>query len=122
MLYNSHSVRVEKLSISFTALSELKLEPAFSVKYLYSMIVCISNNNIILSIDSYTTGLCELSCNRKNRSVIGSIEVYKYQRQVSDRYRSIAIKTVGPSSSSVVEAFCMADQVILMCMSNHMRQ
>ena len=50
-LDHSHAVGVQQLSVPFAAFAKLELEAAFLVKNLNSMVVSVSNNDIILGIN-----------------------------------------------------------------------
>lgn len=67
MLEDSDSVWVEQLAVPFTALSELKLEAAFFVEYLYPVVVGVGYDDVILSVDCYAARLGKLSCDTREK-------------------------------------------------------
>lgn len=54
LLDNRHAVRVHQLAIPLALVAKLKLETALAVEYLYAMVVCVGDNDIILGVDSHT--------------------------------------------------------------------
>jgi len=60
-LDHSHSVGVEQLTVPLANLSKLEFEPPLLVKYLDPVVVGVSHNDVILSIDGHSTGLRELA-------------------------------------------------------------
>ena len=56
-----HPIGVQQLAVAFAALAELKLETSLLVKDLDAMVVSVSYDDVILCIDSYTAGFCELA-------------------------------------------------------------
>lgn len=61
MLDDGDSIRIEQLSLSFTALAKLEFEATFSVKNLNTMRVGIGNNDLIIGVDSNSGGFGELA-------------------------------------------------------------
>ena len=59
--HNSYTIRIQQLSIPFSALAELKLETSLFVKDLDTMVVGISYDNVILCVYSNPAGLSELA-------------------------------------------------------------
>lgn len=57
---NSHSVGVQQLAVAFATLAKLELEAALLVKYLNAVIVGVGHDDVVLSVDSDTAGLCKL--------------------------------------------------------------
>ena len=60
-LHHRHSVGVEQLAVPLPHLTELELEPALLVEDLDAVVVGVSDNYIILSIDRHSTWLRELT-------------------------------------------------------------
>merc|ERR1719431_1470036 len=60
-LHHSHSVWVEQLAVPLPHFSKLELEPALFVENLYTVIVGVRHDNVILSIYCDSTWLCELA-------------------------------------------------------------
>lgn len=81
MLDNGDSIRVEQLSLAFTALAKLELEAALSVKNLNTMRVGIGNNDLVIGVDSNSGGFSELTiCDAKLTKLtvvyhLGSLEL-----------------------------------------------
>ena len=58
---NGHPIGVQQLAVALAALAELELETSLLVKDLDAMVVSVSYDDVILCIDSYTAGFCELA-------------------------------------------------------------
>merc|ERR1719278_591780 len=59
-LHNCHAIRVEKLTVTFSNLAKLELEPSLFVKDLDPVVVRIRHNYVVLRIDGDPAGLGEL--------------------------------------------------------------
>ena len=58
---HGHPIGVQQLAVALAALAELELEASLLVKDLDAMVVSVSYDDVILCIDSYTAGFCELA-------------------------------------------------------------
>lgn len=58
---HSNSVGVQQLAVAFATFTKLELESTFLIEDLYSVVVCISHDDIILGIHSDTTGFSKLT-------------------------------------------------------------
>jgi hypothetical protein len=61
LLHNAHTIRIEQLTIAFTALAKLKLKIAILVEYLYAMRIRVGHNYIVVRVYGHSTRLRELT-------------------------------------------------------------
>ena len=69
-----HSVGVEQLAIPLADLSELELEPSLLVEYLYAVVVGVGHDDVVLSVDCHSAGLCELALQDPELSKLAVID------------------------------------------------
>jgi hypothetical protein len=58
---DSDAIRIEQLTVAFAAFAELKLEMAFLVEHLDTMIVRVGDDDVVLPIDGNTGRFRELA-------------------------------------------------------------
>ena len=58
---HGNPIGVQQLAVPLAALAELELETSLLVKDLDAMVVSVSYDDVILCIDSYTTGFGKLA-------------------------------------------------------------
>lgn len=68
LAHDRHSVWIEQLTVTLSALSKLELEAALPVEYLYAVIVCVGYYYVVLSVDGHSARLGELPYNNEYRT------------------------------------------------------
>jgi hypothetical protein len=61
LLYNAHSIRVEKLTFAFATFAKFKLKSTLLVEYLYAMRIGVGDDNVVLSVNGDATRLRKLT-------------------------------------------------------------
>jgi len=61
LLHNAHSIRVQQLAISFSALAELELKVALFVEDLNTVRVGVGHDNVVVGVYSHAARLRELA-------------------------------------------------------------
>ena len=74
--HHGHSVRIQQLAVSLANLTELELEPALLVKYLYAMVVGVGHDDVVLGIDGDPAGLRELALQDAKLPELAELEAY----------------------------------------------
>ena len=72
--HHGHSVGVEELAVPLTDLSKLELEIPALVEHLYSVVVGVRHDNLVILSDRHTAGLRELSLQDPKLSKLAVID------------------------------------------------
>jgi len=94
VLHNSHSVRVEQLTLALPALAELELEASLAVEYLDAVRISVGHDYLVVRVDSHARRLRELAVRHAELAELAVVDHFRAFQLRPGRQQWIICRTL----------------------------